>query len=376
MNILFDIGHPGHVHLYRHCIAYLRDAGHRVTVMVKDIPSAKTLLEAYAIEYTGLGRKRDSIIGKGISQMSYNLKAIQLIRRKKISLGVGSSLTLAQVSRFTGIRSILLDDDDDDVQPLFVRYAHPFCDTLLSPESVRGNRGKKGTIFYDGLHELAYLHPDLFRPDPSVLAQAGLNEGDPFFLLRFNVFRAHHDRGVHGLDIEQKISLVNILLKHGKVFITAEREIEPGLEPFKLEIPPEKIHSLMHYATMFIGDSQTMTSEAAVLGVPAIRCNTLVEKISYLNELEKKYELTYGFYPWQFDRMLEWIRELLDNKKLKTIWEKRREALLKDKINTTKFLVWFVENWPESFQIMKKNPEYQERFKMIEYESKSIYRTE
>jgi len=37
--------------------------------------------------------------------------------------------------------------------------------------------------------------------------------------------------------------------------------------------------------------------------------------------------------------------------------------MLKDKIDVTAFLVWFIENWPESFNIMKENPDYQYRFK-------------
>lgn len=33
--------------------------------------------------------------------------------------------------------------------------------------------------------------------------------------------------------------------------------------------------------------------------------------------------------------------------------------MLADKIDVTAFLVWFIENWPESFKIMKENPDYQ-----------------
>ena len=37
--------------------------------------------------------------------------------------------------------------------------------------------------------------------------------------------------------------------------------------------------------------------------------------------------------------------------------------MLKDKIDVTAFMVWFIENFPESHKIMKKNPNYDERFK-------------
>ena len=35
----------------------------------------------------------------------------------------------------------------------------------------------------------------------------------------------------------------------------------------------------------------------------------------------------------------------------------------KMKINPTDFLVWFIENYPESIETMKENPDYQYKFK-------------
>jgi len=41
----------------------------------------------------------------------------------------------------------------------------------------------------------------------------------------------------------------------------------------------------------------------------------------------------------------------------------KREKMLKDQIDVTSFMVWFIENYPDSARIMKENPEFQERFK-------------
>ena len=114
---------------------------------------------------------------------------------------------------------------------------------------------------------------------------------------------------------------------------------------------------------MLIGDSQTMTSEAAVLGTPAIRCNTFVGRISYLEEEEHQYNLTYGFLPTNTDAMFKKIEELLAIPNLKAVWQERRQDMLKDKIDVTAFYVWFIENYPESVRIMRENPEYQNVFK-------------
>jgi predicted glycosyltransferase len=361
MNILIDIAHPAHVHLTRNTYFELIKHGHKVFVTVKDVPAAISLLEKYKIPYVYLGEKKDSIIGKALLQLIYNLKIWWLVITKNIKIGFGTSITLAQISRISPMRSIILDDDDDEVEPLFVKYGHSYADIVLSPSCTKRTTNK--LIAYNGYHELAYLHPKRFTPDPTVLEEIGLNEGEPYFILRFNAFKAHHDIGVHGLSIENKRRLIEMLEKRGKVFITTERNIDDEFKKYQLLLSTEKVHSLIYYATMLVGDSQTMTSEAAVLGIPAIRCNTFVGRISYLEEEEHKYNLTYGFSPENSEIMFSKIAELLTLTDLKAIWQERRMKMLEDKIDVTGFYVWFIENYPESEKIMKENPDYQYNFR-------------
>ena len=194
-------------------------------------------------------------------------------------------------------------------------------------------------------------------------ARGNVANVEPYFVMRFNAFKAHHDVGVVGLTIENKRRLVRYLESKGKVFITTERDIDDEFKPYQLKVSPEKAHSLMYYATMFIGDSQTMTSEAAVLGTPSIRCNTFVGRIHYLEEEEHKYGLTYGFRPDQTEAMFQKIEELLAMPNLKQEWQVRRQKMLSEKIDYSRFLTWFIENYPESARIMWENPDYQWRFK-------------
>ena len=354
MNILFDIGHPAHVHLLRNVYHALTNDGHNVYVTVKDIPAATRLLDIYGIPYIQEGRKHDSLLIKAIDQLRYNARLWWLAVSKHIDVGV-HGITVAHISRFCRMASILPDDDDDAVEPLFAKYAHPFADVILSPEGTQ--RKSKKTIFVPSYHELAYLHPNQFTPDPSVLHDAGIEysydsngeiQPEPYFVLRFNAFKAHHDIGVVGLTIENKRRLVEYLSKKGKVFITTERNIDDEFLPYQLRVSPDKAHSLIYYATMFIGDSQTMTSEAAVLGTPAVRCNTFVGRIHYLEEEEHKYGLTYGFRPKDTEAMFQKIESLLAMPNLKAEWQRRRERMLADKIDYAKFLNWFIENYPES----------------------------
>ena len=364
MRILIDIGHPAHVHLLKNLYSILKANEHQIFLTVKsNLDSAKSLLAEYKIPFIPLGNKSDGLISKAFKQIIYDLKIRSLVKEHKIEIGIGTSINLAHASKISKMKSIVLDDDDDEVQPLFVKFAHPFCNALLSPESLKGKRKKKDTIYYAGFHELAYLHPNRFTPDPSVLNEAGLSPDEKYFVLRFNSFKAHHDVGVQGILIENKRRLIETLLKHGKVFITTEREIDPEFEQYKIKIPPHKIHSFIYYATMLIGDSQTMTSEAAVLGTPSIRSNSLVGKIAYLEEEEHKYGLTFGFKPNEAEKMFDKIDELLKTQNLKEKWQRRRQKLLTDKIDVTDFLVWFVENYPDSYSLTSNETNYQNIFK-------------
>ena len=105
-----------------------------------------------------------------------------------------------------------------------------------------------------------------------------------------------------------------------------------------------------------------MASESAVLGTPAI----------YLNENwfgstgeEEKYGLLFSFKSSLQDQELAIAKgvELLSAPDSKAIMHTNRERFLQDKIDVTAFMVWFIENYPDSFHTMGNNPEYQYRFK-------------
>ncbi len=363
MNILVDIGHPGQVHLFRYVIQKLKDHQHHLTITVKDLPTAKKLLEAFQMPYISLGRKFDSILLKGLSQFSYDCNLLKIANKSNIDIAVGSSITIAHASAFIKMKSVLLDDDDAKAVRLFSLFAHPFADCIVSPDALSHERNNNKGITFKGTHELFYLHPDYFKPDISVVKEAGIDIETPFFILRFVSGKAYHDAGEKWMTMNQKLKIIDIIKEFGNVFVTTERKIEPELEKWQLKISPEKIHHLMYYASMFIGDSQTMTSEAAILGTPALKCNTFAHKLSVPNMLEDKYDLCYSYQPDEFERMCLKIRELLQRKDLKEEWTQKRERFLSETINPTDFLVWFIENYPESKRIIKQNPDYQNNFR-------------
>lgn len=363
MNYLIDIGHPAHVHLFKNVANELLMHGHRVFFSVRDIPVAKRLMEKCGMTpYFDLGGKKDSLLGKVRTVISQDMQLLHFVRKNKIDFGLSSGVVLPHVSFLSRMMAFTFDDDDDAVEPLVVKYGHPFSSVVFTPDSIR--RKTKGAIYYAGTHELSYLHPNQFSPDSSVLKKAGLEYGDRFFIMRFVAFKGHHDINQKGLSIEQKIHIIHMMEPYGRVIITSERSIEPELEKYRLPVSPEEIHSLLAYASLFVGDSQTMTSEAATLGIPALKCNTFAGRLSVPNELEEKYGLCFSYNPSEFDKLCIRLQQLLDSGESTILeWSKKKEKLLADKIDVTAYFTWFIENYPNSARIMKENPDFQYRFK-------------
>lgn len=351
--VLVDINHPAHVHLFKHFIWELTSRGHKVIITAKNVESITKLLKLYNIPYISTGSKKDHILWKYVYEFFHLLKVLLIVVNRRIDYGIGISMVLPIVSKLTRIKSFALDDDDLAATPIFGKFTS-YADIILNPSALaHENRGEQ-RICHPSYHELAYLHPNRFKPDPAVLTELGLTPGDPFFVLRFNAFKAHHDSGIRGLTLDQKVELVEFLRKFGRVFITTERAIEPELKPYQLPVSPEKIHTLLYYATLFVGDSQTMTTEAALLGTPAVKLNSFAGQLSIPNEIEQKYQLCYSFQPEGFLAMMHKVKELVLNDDIKAIWRNRKAVMLADKVDLTTFLTELVLNYPNSMREVRK----------------------
>ncbi|GAB3693413.1 DUF354 domain-containing protein [Spirosoma flavus] len=350
--ILVDINHPAHVHLFKHFIQEVQSAGHEVVVTAKNIDSVTDLLRLYQIKFINIGNRKDHILLKYLYEFIHFIKVLWLVRSQKFDYGVGVSLVLPLVSKLTPMKSFVLDDDDLNAAPIsgkFISYA----DVILNPDALAHEKRGRQQLCYPSYHELAYLHPNRFVPDPAVLNEAEIQKGETFFVLRFNAFKAHHDAGMRGFSLAQKLELVKLLSAFGRVFVTSERSTEPELQQYRLPVSAEKIHSLLYFATLFIGDSQTMTTEAALLGTPALKMNSFAGKLSIPNELEYQYRLCYSFSPDEFGTMIAKIKELLMGSDVKERWAHRKAVMLNEKIDLTTFLVQLILHYPKSMATNK-----------------------
>lgn len=356
MKILVDIGHPAHVHFFKNLIWKLEKKGHEILLTSRDKDVSLKLLDIYGFNYKCVGKYRQNGILKIIDllKIDYNIYMISKKFSSDLILGFGS-INAAHASFFSRKPCIIFDDDEYSY-----KFYKPFAKIICTTHTFKVDLGKKH-IKFNGYKELAYLHPLYFKPNPDILKELGLDKTEDFIIMRFVGWTAYHDTGKSGLDSQKMRFLVKELEKYARVFISTETDLPPELDEYKIVISPEKIHDLLYYAKMLISDSQTMTTEAAILGTPAIRCNSWVGENDMLNfiELEQKYGLIFNYN--DPDKAFEKAIEILQKPNLKEEWSKKNDRLLNDKIDVTGFIYMLIENFPDSIgTIISKNAE---RFK-------------
>ena len=159
--------------------------------------------------------------------------------------------------------------------------------------------------------------------------------------------------------------VIELLKPHGQIYITSERELESQFEPYRIRINPLDMHHVMAFASLYIGDSQSMAVEASMLGTPCLRFNDFVgrKKISVLEELEHVYQLTNGISSHNAEQLYSKIQEILAMPDARAVYQARKEKMLAEKIDVTKFWTWFIENYPKSAIPHTEDDTFWEQFK-------------
>ena len=252
-------------------------------------------------------------------------------------------LVFSSVGLLFGKKTIILEDTEHSTGQ--IALYKPFATKILTPACYMTDLGSK-QVRYEGCHEMAYLHPKYFTPDPTLLDKWGVSKTEKFAVVRFVSWKASHDIGQYGFANEQKLNFIKELAKYARPYITSEGTLPPEFEPYRLKIPVHQIHHLMAFAALYVGEGATMASESAILGVPAVYINTL--KLGYVNMHEG-----YGLLKQTTDtqQALRYCIEWLTDPAAKEKCRAARERLLADKIDVTDYLVNTIEQAGRSGQV-------------------------
>lgn len=361
MNILILISHPAQFHFFKNTIIGLKSHGHKVLILIKTKDILVKLLDEMQWDYINIIQKER---GKGKLQILWSLirrdiKVIYYAYRFKSDLLIGTDASVAHASMILRRQCITTLEDDYNVIRKLCQLTYPYTNCILVPKVC--DVGKWGTkkVGYNGYMKLSYLHPNYFTPD---INKIKIPTDKPFFLIRLSGLTAHHDDGIKGIHLNFLDTMINKIQQFGNVYISSEKKLPLKYSDYLLKINILDIHHYLSFAQMIICDSQSMSVEAALLGTPSIRISSFVGQISVLNELEENYKLTFGFLPDNEVGILSKLDELLKRDNLKNEFSGLLRNLLKEKIDVSRFLIWFIENYPYSFEKMKKDPDYQNEF--------------
>lgn len=361
---LFFFVHPSKFHVFRLTINHLINSGHNVEIVITSKDVLEELVKSEGWNYTNIfpeGRKFKNVspyISAGVNFFRTIYRLWKYCKKKKFDLFITDDL-LVYVGRIKKVPTIAFTDDDIAIVKQF-SIILKFANYILAPSITDLGKFNKKKIAFDGYKELAYLHPNQFTPNLELVENL-IPEKD-FFILRLVSLTAYHDVGKSGITKEKAKQLINVLSNYGKVYISAERELSTELEGFRLKIEPNQLKDVLSQAKAYIGDSQTMSSEAAILGVPSFRFNDFVGKIGVMDEKDDVYKLSRSYKTTEFLELLKDLESSLKGDGFSLKIKENQKKMLSEKVDLTQFMIWLLENFPNSINTIKNNPNYQQKF--------------
>jgi len=250
----------------------------------------------------------------------------------KILTGINNPY-VAQAGRLIGTPSVVFDDTES--ARLINAATFRFASLICTPRRFARDLGRKH-LKYDGFHELAYLHPKYFTPDPKIPARLS-PDGRPYVLVRLVAGTASHDseRIASRLDSVLVAGGLERLERVARVYVVSENRPQPGFGAVTYPLPPESVLDALAGCAAYIGDGATMATEAALLGRPSVYVSAL--RFGSMRELETRFGLlrTTSQPQEAIDQVLSW----LEDPRVGEVWRNRRADLLASTIDVTALLV-------------------------------------
>lgn len=294
MKVLIDAVHPADVWTLGAVEDRLLDAGESTLWLSRPgKDSVVELIEARGRPHIEASTSGTTMPGLARELLARDLRAWRTVRAFRPDVILTRSPAGVHAGRLTRT-PVLYDTDDGHVAGLLYYVAGPFANIIASPTATEKSYGRNHRR-YQGYKELFYLHPSRFTPDPTIRADLGLAADARFHVLRLTAFTASHDVSEAGMTRAQIDEVIARLETTGEVLISSESELPGDLLARRIPTAPERFHHVLAAADLVVGDSQTVCSEAGVIGTPSLRFNTWAGRHPYQVELEERWGLTRAF---------------------------------------------------------------------------------
>lgn len=346
MKILLDINHPAHVHFFRNPIRLMIDQGHELMVTSRDKEMAIDLLDEFGIpnrKLSALGGGGLLSLGKELVQR--NLALLKVVRefRPDAMAAIGGT-SIAQVGFLTRTPSLVFYDTENAKLQNAITY--PFSSCVLVPRCYESWLPARRHVRYAGYHELSYLHADYFERDLDVATANGLDRNRDNYFIRVVSWQANHDVGERGWTPAVLDKLISRLGRTGNVIISSERDLPAEFSPYLYRGKVSDVHQVLAFCRLFIGESATMASECAVMGVPAIYAAETAR--GYTTEQERRYGLVKNISTISEDKMLQAVDDMLGLDE--ALLQSKYSKLLDDTIDVAKFVADSITEFPRVLQ--------------------------
>lgn len=335
---LIDICHPAHVHFFRHPLEILQERGHEVRVTSRDKDVTLALLDQLAWTHEPLSVMGDnSRLGMLTELTQRNAALYRRVRQfRPHAMAAVGGIFIAQVGFLTRTPSLVFYDTENARLQNLLTY--PFASQVIAPRCY-GAWLPGGARRYAGYHELSYLHPARFTADRELAVANGIDRERDTFLIRLVAWQANHDVGERGWTVDLLDRVVNYLAPRGKVIISSEALLPEHLQPLAYRGDPLQLHHVLAHSRLHLGESATMVSEAAVLGIPAIYAATTGR--GYTTEQQQLYRLVENIHTPGAEPIISAIEDILAVPVEK--WAQRRRRLLADTIDVAAYTANLIE---------------------------------
>ena len=348
--ILIDIGHPAHVHYFKNIIKKLSERGHSFKIVARDKEVAHELLNKYSIEFSNRGSGSNNPVGKFIYLIKGSYLLNQIAKSFNPDIYLSFASPYAAISSYVNGKPHIVIDDTDHAILSHKLYA-PFSDVFINPSGFKVKFKKGSQIFVKSFFELTYLHPEYFTPNSELLEKYGIDVNNKYAVIRFVSWNANHDINAKGLSLKDRIKLIDEISKFCAIHISSEGKLPASLQKYELKIPPDRIHDVLAGASLFIGESGTMSSECAVLGVPNIQIRHTLDKSKvpgvHLNLEKRGLKILKDFK--DISGVIEKAFDILNNLETVTAdYRNKKETLINESDDINEILCDIIGNYPDS----------------------------
>lgn len=270
MKILVDLNHPVDVNFFKNAIALLAKQ-HGCTIEITLQPRGKLVpilqRELPDYHFTPIGMFRKSMAAKVIGLAFRFPRFLNHVRRGKYDVVMSFGGTgVCHATFILRTPSVIFDDDIE--YGIGIYPYKPFATRLVMPQHipVRG----RNVVKYKGFKELAYLHPNHFKPDEGALREYGITPAKYVFVREVSNISMNYTHLKEGqlADVCRHLRTLGLNV----VLSLEDKSLTDRFAPYCiiLQEPVRDIYSLMHFALLTISSGDTMARESCLTGTPVI----------------------------------------------------------------------------------------------------------